>query len=304
MVGSLVVACSSGDDSDADSVTTDQDSDTDSTEPGAGDESGDATVATPDSSDPGDDAEVTVEPTVGPVPSTSTPPTCEAEVVEVATDWPFVVAGGIDPTETVVDGLDYVVRGLTNLPEQVLVDTMEQSFDGFDVDEPAGGVSDVTVDFATQVGDVARLDMADDDGDGCWDVEITATFVVTPDPALDDASDGQTSAEADAEALFNDAIAVGSGEIVTAGGTFQLAVTSCEIHPLAVEAIAREGQLVLSSAADDAPIEVTWTYADGTEVTADEAIVLARTEDGGAFVGNGESDDGPESLIIEFSCEQ
>jgi hypothetical protein len=229
---------------------------------------------------------------------TTTLPSCPADAVEVPDDWPFAASAAVSPTATSVADLGYTVTGITNDPERVLVDSIEQTFAGFTSEEPTGDASSVHVAFASTGGEAA-LDMRDDDGDGCWDVVLSATYPDVPPPAADESQESATTV-ADAGDDLAALTAVGQGQVVTARGTYQLTVTRCDAEPLAIAASAPEGELSIEGDGD--AVRVEWVYADGVEISDDEALVMGFDQTSGTFVADGDGPNGEETVIAEFVC--
>lgn len=266
------------------------------------------------------------QPQIGDAPTPTPLPDCPADVVDRDTTWPYTVDPAVAPTEYLIDDLQYVVRGITNDPEAVLVNTMEGAFPGYEVGEPEGETTDILVDFTSDLG-TASLFMADDDGDNCWDVELTADYIATPsaaadpggatgdgtgddDTGADDAIDvGDPENDDEAADGTNDQVdpldqveSVGVGEIITARGTFQLAVTTCGFDPVGIEAIAENGELFVEPGEEEGSVAVTWTYDDGVVITDAAGRILQLGDATGTFVADGVNEEGPETLLIELTC--
>lgn len=163
MVVACLASCSGSDDPSSEtqaSTTTPDDLDGDSFVPATDDDPGNTIRS---GSDPaGDDSNVVSA-------------SCTDEGVAVADDWPFGVADDIVVALTTDDAGQYLLAGATLDPEQVLIDTMDASFPGFDVGAPRGGADDMIVDFSSTTG-AARVVLEDPDQDGCWAVDIRAVF--------------------------------------------------------------------------------------------------------------------------------
>jgi hypothetical protein len=229
---------------------------------------------------------------------TTTLPSCPADTVEVPGDWPFAVPAAVSPTATSVADLSYSVTGITNDPERVLVDSIEQTFAGFTSEEPTGDPSSLHVAFASTDGEAA-LDMRDDDGDGCWEVALSATYPDVPPPATDEPQESATTL-AEAGDDLAAVTAVGQGQVVTARGTYQLMVTRCDAEPLAIAASGPEGDLSIEGDGDK--VRVVWIYADGVEIADDEALVMGFDQTSGTFVADGDGPNGEETVIADFVC--
>ena len=105
---------------------------------------------------------------------------------------------------------------------------------------------------------------------------------------------------------FDNAVAVGRGEIITRRGTFPLRVTSCELDnqtSITVEAFAVEGTVVIESFGPEA-LSVIWTYADGVIIGDPDAKVLSASVSGLFVVGDGEGPDGAETVIVDLQCDR
>ena len=238
------------------------------------------------------------------------PEGCDVVAVAREAAWPFVVPQEVVPTSYTVDEADpgeldagiadldgadvaadgsaddpvgdeadvavrtaftYRFTGVTNDPEVALVAAMEGSFPGFVVGEPDGAASGVIVAFdgpeATAVATIV-----DDDDDGCWDVELSATYASQP-PLIADGtvlgddgvvvgpSDGVDAGDlADGDGQVTDPLdelaAAGTGELIGGRGSAQLVVTTCRIaaaddEALRIEAVADEGLLLVEGASGE-----------------------------------------------------
>lgn len=96
---------------------------------------------------------------------------------------------------------------------------------------------------------------------------------------------------------------VGGGDVITFRGRFPIVITECELAPVSVLGLAREGEVELIQNEVGDPVSVTWTYLEGVVIFDEDANVLALTESSGHFVADGEGPEGPETVIVEFVCE-
>lgn len=233
------------------------------------------------------------------------PPDCPAEVVATPDDWAYVLPEMLQPTQFESDETHFDVTGITNDPDGLLTAVSASSFPGFDLTEPTGDATSLAVGFSGAIGG-GQVSLADTDGDGCWDVEIDATLVDTPAtaPGSTDATappQSTTPAEGEFRQNYEAAIGVGTGQITTGRGAFQLKLTRCDAGALLVEGLAAEGALSVTSV-DGATFAVAWTYADGTTVSDQAASVLGVSATALSLVADGQNAEGLESLFIELSC--
>ena len=233
---------------------------------------------------------------IGSAPTT-TLPSCPADRVDVPADWPFVVSDAVVPTSVTTTDLTYTLDGVVNDPETALVDALETSFPDFTASEPTGGASDVEVTFTSDGGE-ASFALADDDGDGCWTVSMSATYVDTPPPAPLPTAPIPSTTPVQQDDLT--AVSVGQGEVATARGSFPFVVTRCDREPLHLEATAPEGTVLV--VADGAKVSVVWTYADGVAIDDDDAIVMGYDGTTGTIVADGTGPNGDETVIVDFVC--
>jgi hypothetical protein len=272
-------------------------------------------------------------PTVGSSPSpTITLADCPVTPAQVPSEWPLLLPRSLVVSEYAVNGNAFLARGITNDPERLLVEVTEETLADFVTGEPDGGANDVVVVFESSNA-TGSLFMSDPDENDCWDVDLEIDFLTTPEPsefvqsgggaAADNGDvagvdpdgatggDGEGNVEGNGGANPGDAGGVddggsglaeasGDASITTARGTFPLLVESCQFQPLAITATAAEGDLIISQVG--AETSLTWTYADGVVIsdTAAKPIVSTGTA---LIVGDGQNNEGPETVIVDISCD-
>jgi hypothetical protein len=195
---------------------------------------------------------------------------------------------------TTNDLLRYRLVGFTTDAESTLADTLGVSFPDLESSEPKGSDSEVTVTFTGDAA-TAELRLVSTSTDGCWLVDVDAEYVQAPVVV----PSGSTPGAVDP---LDDLASVGSGDIITGRGNYSLAVVSCDLSALAIEATALEGSLQVAASDDASAAAIRWVYADGVEISDDRAVVLSLGSDTASFVANGTSPDGPETLVIDITC--
>ncbi len=230
---------------------------------------------------------------------------CPVESAVAPTDWPLALPASLVVTDFIVNGNTYIARGVSNDGELLLNATLEETLADFESSEPDGGASDVIVTFESASAD-GSLSMVDEDGDDCWDVDLTISFLGDPEPGQlvptdsGAGSDGVAGSESDRDRAVG--TSVGTAAATTARGTFQLSVVACQLTPVLVEAVAAEGELRLEEDSSGR-VAITWTYADGTVVNDDDAKAVISSATTGLIVGDGEGIEGPETVIADVACD-
>jgi hypothetical protein len=219
---------------------------------------------------------------------------CAADGVELDAGWPYELADAVTVLATTNDLLRYRLVGFTTDAESTLADTLGVSFPDLESSEPKGSDSEVTVTFTGDAA-TAELRLVSTSTDGCWLVDVDAEYVQAPVVV----PSGSTPGAVDP---LDDLASVGSGDIITGRGNYSLAVVSCDLSALAIEATAREGSLQVAASDDASAAAIRWVYADGVEISDDRAVVLSLGSDTASFVANGTSPDGPETLVIDITC--
>ncbi len=213
-----------------------------------------------------------------------------ADAVELDADWPFAVGPSVVISDFGRDDLKFSVTGQSDDLAAAISDALDVTFPEFESSEPSGDDTNVEISFDSILG-TGTLKAADGDGDGCWSIDLAAEFVQLPDPSI------PSGTVADPLAGLP---SVGSADVVTARGTFQLIVTECALMPLEVEAIGPAGTLSITESGDQ--VQLIWTYDDGASVESQKALVFGRDSSRASIAADGETEAGPESVIAEVSC--
>ena len=269
-------------------------------------------------------------PTVGSSPSpTITLADCPVTPAETPSEWPLQLPRSLVASEYVVNGNAFLVRGITNDPERLLVEVTEETLADFETGEPDGGANDVVVVFQSSNA-TGSLFLSDPDENDCWDVDLEIDFLTAPEPSefVQGGGAGSSDVGADDNAGAGDDADVGSSgdldtdggggsvddggsglaespgvaSVTTARGTFPLLVESCNLQPLAITATAAEGDLVISQA-DGGEATLTWTYTDGVVISDTTAKPIVSSSDTALIVGDGQNDEGPETVIVDINCD-
>lgn len=226
---------------------------------------------------------------------------CPVEAASPPSEWPLLPPQALMATDFLVDGNSFTLLGVSNDADTLLSETLEKTLAEFTVSEPEGGPSDVLVSFQAASSE-GRLLMADEDEDGCWDVELAITFLSSPGAddlvRVGDRIDSTIAAE-----VGEPGSSAGTGSVTTAQGTFPLFFSRCSVVPLDVVAVAPEGELRLSEEADGTVI-LRWTYSErGVLIEDVQAKSVISSETAALVVGDGQGLDGAETVLADLTCE-
>lgn len=247
------------------------------------------------------------DPTVGSSPSpTIILADCPVEPAEPPTDWPLALPSALLVSDYVVNGNAFLARGITNDPERLLIEVTEETLADFTSSEPDGGANDVVIVFESPNA-TGSLFMNDPDENDCWDVDLEIDFLTEPEPSEFVQSDGDDAGgigdgAEDPNGGSGLAEPSGSANITTARGTFPLLVETCQLQPMGITATAAEGDLVITQSASGETL-LTWTYTDGVTISDGAANPVVSSSDTALVVGNGQNADGPETVIVDVTCD-
>lgn len=227
-------------------------------------------------------------------------PDCPVDVAEEPSDWPLALPGVMVVSDYTVDDDLFRAEGVANDGETLLVQTMEETLQDYEVSEPDGGATDVVLAFQSETAS-GTMFMNDDDGDDCWDVEIEVGFFSGPELAdfvENDDGTTETTTQSEASGLVESA---GVGSVTTAQGAFNLFISQCQVEPVAIEASAPEGELTVVEV-EGGDTSLVWTYTDGDTIQDATSKLIVSSADAALIVADGENSEGPETVIVDVTC--
>ncbi len=245
-----------------------------------------------------------------PLVGSSLPPTtvladCPAVIAEPPSEWPLALPPSLVVTEYVVDENSFLVRGVSNDAETLLVQSTEETLAEFTVAEPEGGANDVVVVFESDVS-TGSFFMTDEDGDDCWDVDFEVEFFGEPEPAgfIPTTEEGETEDESASGVPSEGSGLVpssGSGSVTSARGSFPIFVSDCQVEPIVITGSSNEGELsIIEGPSGD--LALTWTYTDGVVIEDLSARAVLSSGNTVLVVGDGQNAEGPETVIADVNC--
>lgn len=247
-----------------------------------------------------------------PLVGSSLPPTtvladCPVVVAEPPSEWPLALPPSLVVTEYTVNENSFLVRGVSNDAETLLVQSTEETLAEFTVAEPEGGANDVVVVFESAVS-TGSLFMTDEDGDDCWDVDLEVEFFGDPEPAgfIPTTEEDEIEEEEAAAGTPSEGSglvpASGAGSVTSARGSFPIFIADCQVEPLLITGSSNEGELsIVESPSGD--VALTWTYTDGVVIEDLSARAVMSSANAALVIGDGQNAEGPETVIADVNCD-